>query len=102
MSTHNTFFFENFRKLSFNYHQIPSLSVSLPTVIQSNRLQSAPNNHYRMHTVDTGNDGLSVNCQEDFSQRKRSLQNLVTNGKQWLSDSLAVPRKRHLRPYKPF
>ena len=29
MRTHNINFMENYRKLSFNYHQIPSLSVSL-------------------------------------------------------------------------
>ena len=29
MSTHNICFMENYRKLSFNYHQIPSLSVLL-------------------------------------------------------------------------
>ena len=29
MRTHNICFMENYRKLSFNYHQIPSLSVLL-------------------------------------------------------------------------
>ena len=29
MSTHNICFMENYRKLSFNYHQIPSLPVLL-------------------------------------------------------------------------
>ena len=29
MSTHNIRFMENCRKLSFNYHQIPTLSVNL-------------------------------------------------------------------------
>ena len=45
MSTHNICFMENYIKLSFNYHQIPSLSVLLEVTAIVDRTSLMLPNH---------------------------------------------------------